>query len=781
MPIVKMGGVSIEPWDGRHPEKTFHILLLGATGSGKSSFIEALAGNDCGLGLSGGTLESVTQTIQAFQAVNLYFEWKDGSKWPVCLIDTPGFLDNRTSEVSILEKIRKWMEEKSYNIDHVFYFCRITDTRIPRSAQRLIELIKALYIEPCGLTIMTSMWDNVYGAGAMKRAEDHFVQLQNVVWKDQIIKRARIVKFENNQKSAMRIINGIADRASILHGWFLDLHAKNGVSCLVFQQLLDRIQNARLEKLSLLEERIHLLESPHPAFDSNITTNLTEIDKRLTTYIDCLVAYCSPSQAQNLNSRVVVYQHLLDITLSSQQLVHALSNAVERLSNTTSITGQRSALVFALQTAKKDYKCAYMDLLRFGARPKGFPAFKASVTLDIPDNIQLGPMVAWQRVVHGLGLVQFLIKRHTRMGTALQAMTRSAIKRAQDADPNHQRCIIENCSTSMAVQIAHVYNREEAASNKRMQCLEWNWGLIKGSLNLDTRRNVFFVGVSLYELYRRHNWSLFPEEKVVRQFFYEGRSRPRERFDFPNFPSQTFKYTFLSIHDMEDVCINRQSEDNTVTVHQYPFEGFPVITSHIHPVFVMLHLSKALSSISEEKHDAIVMKYPWLGEVAWLHTFWLSRLPANADENPTYVPSLTQNVSTASEAALDDDLLRTPPYRIPPSIQQVIGGLDVEPIKSPPSSTRAAPRILQVYSRSVQKREASGPIQNARPNKRRRLLTSTDLTRHDEAHQQEFLKRRENRVSSWINNYPPVSSSSSRTEFYLRRSTRVKMKPKRLY
>ncbi|PPQ76977.1 hypothetical protein CVT24_009483 [Panaeolus cyanescens] len=334
----------------------------------------------------------------------------------------------------------------------------------------------------------------------------------------------------------------------------------------------------------------------------------------------------------------------------------------------------------------------------------------------------------------------------------------------------------------MAVQLAHVYDREEGASNYAMQSLEWCWGLIKGSLNLDTRRNVFFVGASFYELFKRHRWSLVPEEKVVSQFFYEGRSRHRERSDFPNLQSETFKYKFIALDDMEDVCINRQSEDNTVTVHEYPFEDFPIITSHIHPAFVMLHLSNALMSILPDKSNAILKQYPWLEKVKTLRTAWLCNLPGNADRNPTFIPP--HQGQTSSTPSHNEDTLHTPPRRIQvliprPSAAESLRKLDAEYHNFPPSSTRPAPRVPQMYRTSGQKREPSEPTQDARPSKRRRLLTSMAIKRHDEHHEPEFLEWRQGHVSSWVNNDSPAASST-KTELYLRRSTRVKKKPKRL-
>ncbi|PPQ99645.1 hypothetical protein CVT24_005223 [Panaeolus cyanescens] len=286
----------------------------------------------------------------------------------------------------------------------------------------------------------------------------------------------------------------------------------------------------------------------------------------------------------------------------------------------------------------------------------------------------------------------------------------------------------------------------------------------------------------------RH-WTAFTPCKRSRrsippaQFFYEGRSRHRERSDFPNLQSETFKYKFLALDDMEDVCINRLSEDNTVTVHEYPFEDFPIITSHIHPTFVMLHLSNALMSILPDKSNAILKQYPWLEKVKTLRISRLSNLPGNAERNPTFMPS--HQVQTTSTSLQNEDILHTPPRRIPvliprPSAAESLQKSDAEYRNFPPSSTRPAPRVPQMYRISGQKRELSEPTQDARPNKRRRLLTSMDLKRHDEHHEPEFLKWREGRVSSWVNNDPPVASPT-KAELYLRRSTRVKKKPKRLY
>ncbi|PPQ74676.1 hypothetical protein CVT24_003783 [Panaeolus cyanescens] len=81
----------------------------------KSQFIEALAGPENKLGISGGTLESVTQEVQAYKVVNARYDWRHGPPRPVFLVDTPGFLDVNLSGMEILYKGNKWETENGFD------------------------------------------------------------------------------------------------------------------------------------------------------------------------------------------------------------------------------------------------------------------------------------------------------------------------------------------------------------------------------------------------------------------------------------------------------------------------------------------------------------------------------------------------------------------------------------------------------------------------------------------------------------------------------------------
>ncbi|PPR04561.1 hypothetical protein CVT24_012070 [Panaeolus cyanescens] len=245
--IIQTGGVSVERWSGHLQPEGFRVLLLGATGSGKSSFIEALAGNDHQLGISGGTLDSVTQNVQAFKAVNVQLMGRHDEFRPLYIIDTPGFLDSKMSELEIVNKVKGWMDQNG-------------------------------------------MWNTICKAEAKERAENHFFQLQDTMWKDEIKDGTNIVKFLNTQLSAIGILTGLDLRRHALVGYF-NLHPNGPLAPLVLKELLDRIQNAQQDRRAIIDDRIQLLTFPNHDLESTITPSLRSVDERLANHLRQLVEF----------------------------------------------------------------------------------------------------------------------------------------------------------------------------------------------------------------------------------------------------------------------------------------------------------------------------------------------------------------------------------------------------------------------------------------------------------------------------------------------------------
>ncbi|PPQ75354.1 hypothetical protein CVT24_013161 [Panaeolus cyanescens] len=210
------GFTSVEPWASQgtaNPSLMAFILLIGPTGSGKSSFIEALAGYKS-LGIAGDQLESVTKEVQAYKLLN--FKWKGKD---VCLIDTPGFLDNRISELAVIDKISRWIEKNAQcvGINRIFYFDRITDTRMTAGRKRSLSVLQAIlktgsdYLEPeCRHVIhVTTMWNQISGSGHLTRAVRRFEELRisPELWNSAGLHYVSLARFNGSAFSAKAILD----------------------------------------------------------------------------------------------------------------------------------------------------------------------------------------------------------------------------------------------------------------------------------------------------------------------------------------------------------------------------------------------------------------------------------------------------------------------------------------------------------------------------------------------------------------------------------------------
>ncbi|PPQ75024.1 hypothetical protein CVT24_010293 [Panaeolus cyanescens] len=368
------------------------ILLLGTTGSGKSSFIEALAGKDQNLGISGGSLESVTKDIQAFKVHNVFSCMAGRLDWDVYVADSPGFSDRKMSEVQIVRKVYQFQRDTFCEIAHAFYFHRITDKRIPGSSRKIIQLLKALRIRPINLTIVTTMWDNIHGEEAMERAESNFLQLRDVTWKDDIDNGTKIVKFQNTHASAIdiisstRIVGGLADDTFELDS---SHRSQWQASPSLFQELLERLDSCRKRKNGLLAEKIQLFTNPHPELESIVISNLEEVQESLLNHSSQLIAFRRIPRGFEDIFPSVVYEHLLDIVVSTQHFAQAIIDTLSGFRSLEQDISHRSKLEATLETAKSDFQLAYATLREFGPPPSGFKPFIPSISMtNISESAQ---------------------------------------------------------------------------------------------------------------------------------------------------------------------------------------------------------------------------------------------------------------------------------------------------------------------------------------------------------------------------------------------------------
>ncbi|KAL2851528.1 WD40-repeat-containing domain protein [Aspergillus pseudoustus] len=178
---------------------TMYIAVMGATGSGKSSFISLLTDQKPAVGHS---LESCTEEVGVYESYIL----KDRSLY---LIDTPGFDDTNRSDTEVLRELAGWLTStysQNVRLTGIIYFHRISNVRMTGSAKRNIFTFRKL----CGdnalpnVVLATSMWDDVPHETAVKREKELIEQPE--WWGHMINKGSRTFRHDNTRQSAITLV-----------------------------------------------------------------------------------------------------------------------------------------------------------------------------------------------------------------------------------------------------------------------------------------------------------------------------------------------------------------------------------------------------------------------------------------------------------------------------------------------------------------------------------------------------------------------------------------------
>ncbi|KAF9647084.1 hypothetical protein BDM02DRAFT_3065838, partial [Thelephora ganbajun] len=174
--------------------------VMGATGSGKTSFLNMASGSNLRVGTD---LESCTSEVQLANSFTL-----DGQ--PVTLIDTPGFDDTNKSDTEILSLIAAYLAityKAGSKLAGVIYIHRISDLRFTGITGRNFRMFREL----CGdstlknVILVTNMWGMVTKAAGEARERG----LTTKFFKPVLDEGAQLVRHHNTVESAHDIIRRI--------------------------------------------------------------------------------------------------------------------------------------------------------------------------------------------------------------------------------------------------------------------------------------------------------------------------------------------------------------------------------------------------------------------------------------------------------------------------------------------------------------------------------------------------------------------------------------------
>ncbi|KAJ4480259.1 lipoxygenase [Lentinula aciculospora] len=177
------------------------LVIMGSTGTGKSSFIKLLTNNG-GVKI-GNNLDSLTSDVQVFR----FLDRTSGRR--IAIVDTPGFDDSRSdfTDTAILKKIAEFLldkYDKKQKVSGLVYLHRMSDPRFGGQATRNLKMFQNL----CGtnayrnIVVLTTFWDRVSMLEGAKREG----QLQSMYFSDIVVGGALFMRHDRTARSAAEVL-----------------------------------------------------------------------------------------------------------------------------------------------------------------------------------------------------------------------------------------------------------------------------------------------------------------------------------------------------------------------------------------------------------------------------------------------------------------------------------------------------------------------------------------------------------------------------------------------
>ncbi|KAI6025178.1 hypothetical protein PISMIDRAFT_672860 [Pisolithus microcarpus 441] len=191
------------------PNTTVYVVVMGSTGSGKTTFINLASAS--GLGVGSG-LESCTNEVQTSMP------FKVGGK-QVVLLDTPGFDDTSMTDTDVLRIISAYlvaMNKQGARLVGVIYMQRISDLKIGGSARRDLRMFQELCGEEAyeNVIVVTNMWGTVSEEDGIARENE--LASKDIFYKPILERKGRMMRHDNTQKSAHHILENLVQKEPIV-------------------------------------------------------------------------------------------------------------------------------------------------------------------------------------------------------------------------------------------------------------------------------------------------------------------------------------------------------------------------------------------------------------------------------------------------------------------------------------------------------------------------------------------------------------------------------------
>ncbi|TCD68117.1 hypothetical protein EIP91_011482 [Steccherinum ochraceum] len=180
------------------------VAIMGATGTGKSTFVNLASGSHFQVGQS---LRSCTAAVQVSEPFSV-------SGRRMRLVDTPGFDDTTKSDTEILRMIADHLAadyRQDKKLSGIIYMHRISDLRMSGVSKRNFSMYRNLCGEKTlrNVVIVTNMWGEIDPSVGAAREQE--LATDDILFKPVLDKGAIMLRHLNTVESAHAILQRFVD------------------------------------------------------------------------------------------------------------------------------------------------------------------------------------------------------------------------------------------------------------------------------------------------------------------------------------------------------------------------------------------------------------------------------------------------------------------------------------------------------------------------------------------------------------------------------------------
>ncbi|KAI0696930.1 P-loop containing nucleoside triphosphate hydrolase protein [Cytidiella melzeri] len=258
------------------------IAVMGPTGVGKSSFINAASGSRL---VVGETLKSCTSVIRLSE-ISMH------SSRRVVFIDTPGFDDTTMSDVEVLKKLALFLStiyDHGYQLSGIIYMHRISDRKVGGTSRKNLNMFRKLCGEDAlrNVAFVTTMWDQEDPERAAARERE--LASRDEFFKPMLSQGATMYRHYNSVASAQgilsKLVSGLSNPVTLQIQRELAEKDVNIADTAAGKELM-REQKALVKKQVMeLEQVQHELKEARESQDAQTSGELDEVRRYLAAKI----------------------------------------------------------------------------------------------------------------------------------------------------------------------------------------------------------------------------------------------------------------------------------------------------------------------------------------------------------------------------------------------------------------------------------------------------------------------------------------------------------------